>query len=85
MAAVIPLGDEFRRPRRFPAVTTIVIVVNALVFVSELMGGEAFVIRWPEVPAAIVAGHSWITILTAMFMHAGWMYIIGNMAFRLKS
>jgi membrane associated rhomboid family serine protease len=81
MAAVIPLGDESRRPRNFPAVTTVIIIVNALVFVLELMGGEAFVVRWSEVPATIVAGHSWITILTAMFMHAGWMHIIGNMVF----
>ena len=81
MAAMIPLRDESRRPRNFPAVTTIIIIVNALVFVSELMGGEAFVMRWSEVPATIVAGHNWVTILTAMFMHAGWMHIIGNMIF----
>ncbi len=81
MAAVIPLGDESRRPRHFPAVTTIIIVVNALVFVLELTGGEAFVMRWSVVPAAIVSGHNWIMILTAMFLHAGWMHIIGNMVF----
>ena len=81
MAAVIPLGDESRRPRHFPAVTTIIVIVNALVFVSELTGGEEFVMRWSEIPATIVAGHNWITILTAMFMHAGWMHIIGNMVF----
>jgi membrane associated rhomboid family serine protease len=33
------------------------------------------------VPADIVAGRHWITILTAMFMHAGWMHILGNMVF----
>jgi membrane associated rhomboid family serine protease len=33
------------------------------------------------VPADIVAGRNWITILTAMFMHAGWMHIIGNLLF----
>ena len=81
MAGVIPLRDESRRPRHFPAVTTLIIIVNALVFVSELTGGEAFVMRWAEVPAAIVAGHNWITILTGMFMHAGWMHIVGNMIF----
>ena len=37
--------------------------------------------QWSEIPATIVAGHHWITILTAMFMHAGWMHIIGNMVF----
>jgi membrane associated rhomboid family serine protease len=28
-----------------------------------------------------MAGHNWITILTAMFMHAGWAHILGNMLF----
>ena len=55
--------------------------MNVIVFVMELMGGDAFVMKWSEIPANIVAGHHWITILTAMFMHGGWMHIIGNMVF----
>jgi membrane associated rhomboid family serine protease len=51
------------------------------VFAFELMGGETFVQRWSVIPADISRGHHWITILTAMFMHAGWMHIIGNMVF----
>jgi len=78
---MIPLSDATRRPASFPVVTTAIIVVNAFVFVLELMGGDAFVMQWSEIPASIVAGHHWITILTAMFMHAGWMHIIGNMVF----
>jgi membrane associated rhomboid family serine protease len=78
---MIPLGDSSRRPRRFPVVTATIIAVNGVVFVMELMGGDAFVKEWAETPATIVAGHHWITILTAMFMHAGWMHIIGNMVF----
>jgi membrane associated rhomboid family serine protease len=78
---MIPLGDASRRPDRFPAVTVGIIVVNALVFGLELTGGEPFVLRWAEIPATIVAGHRWITILTAMFMHGGWLHIIGNMVF----
>ncbi len=81
MAAMIPLRDESRRPEHFPVVTTIIIIVNALVFVAELTGGDAFVMRWSEVPATIIAGRNWVTVLTAMFMHAGWMHIIGNMIF----
>ena len=81
MGGMIPLSDATRRPARFPVVTTAIIVMNAFVFVLELMGGDPFVIRWSLVPADIVAGHHWITILTAMFMHGGWMHIIGNMVF----
>jgi membrane associated rhomboid family serine protease len=39
------------------------------------------VTSWSVIPADIVAGHSWITILTAMFMHGSWSHIIGNMVF----
>ncbi|HYK87944.1 MAG TPA: rhomboid family intramembrane serine protease [Acidobacteriota bacterium] len=81
MATVIPLRDESRRPEHFPVVTTIIVIVNALVFVAELTGGDAFVMRWSVIPATIVAGRNWVTVLTAMFMHAGWMHIIGNMVF----
>jgi membrane associated rhomboid family serine protease len=78
---VIPLSDASRRPTTFPAVTAAIIVVNVLVFVLELIGGDQFVLRWAVVPADIVAGHHWINILTAMFMHGSWSHIIGNMVF----
>jgi membrane associated rhomboid family serine protease len=55
--------------------------MNACVFVLELMRGEAFVTQWSAIPAQIVSGHHWITILTAMFMHGSWSHIIGNMIF----
>jgi membrane associated rhomboid family serine protease len=78
---MIPLSDASRQPTRFPVITTALIVANAVVFIMEIMGGDAFVDKWAEIPANIVAGHHWVTILTAMFMHAGWMHIIGNMVF----
>jgi membrane associated rhomboid family serine protease len=81
MAAVIPLGDATRRPTRFPVVTAFIIGLNVLVFIVELSAGDAFILRWSVIPADLVAGHHWITILTAMFLHGGWMHIIGNMVF----
>ena len=81
MATVIPLSDVSRRPRNFPIATLLIIVINAFVFVLELMGGEAFVNKWAAIPAQIVSGHHLITILTAMFMHASWSHIFGNMIF----
>jgi len=81
MGGMIPLGDASRRPTRIPVVTILIILVNSFVFVQELMGGEAFVTNWSAIPAQITSGHHWITILTAMFMHASWSHIIGNMIF----
>ena len=81
MGTVIPLSDASRRPVHFPAVTALIILTNAVVFIAELMHGDAFVLKWSAVPADIVAGHHWITILTAMFLHGSWSHIIGNMVF----
>jgi membrane associated rhomboid family serine protease len=78
---MIPLQDESRRPERFPIVTATIIALNALVFILELIGGDAFITQWSVVPADIVAGRHLITILTAMFMHASWSHILGNMVF----
>jgi membrane associated rhomboid family serine protease len=77
----IPLRDISRKPVHRPVITIAIIAVNVLVFGLELAGGDPFVQQWSMVPANIVAGQHWITILTSMFMHGGWMHIIGNMIF----
>lgn len=81
MGGMIPLGDASRRPRRWPLVTVLLIVVNAYVFTRELMYGDSFVFTWSAIPAQITSGHAWLTLLTAMFMHASWLHIISNMIF----
>jgi membrane associated rhomboid family serine protease len=78
---MIPLSDASRRPEHFPIVTTCIILTNFYVFVLELSGGDAFVLKWSAIPANIIAGHHWVTILTAMFMHGSWSHILGNMVF----
>ncbi|HYL11627.1 MAG TPA: rhomboid family intramembrane serine protease, partial [Terriglobales bacterium] len=78
---MIPLTDASRRPVHFPIITICIILTNVFVFVLELTGGDAFVLQWSAIPANIIAGHHWITILTAMFMHGSWSHIIGNMVF----
>jgi membrane associated rhomboid family serine protease len=78
---MIPLKDVSRRPRRAPIVTSAVILVNAFVFLLELTGGDPFVQQWSVIPADVAAGRQLITLLTAMFMHAGWLHIVGNMVF----
>src|SRR3974390_270424 len=78
---LIPLSDASRRPTRFPVGPALIVAINALVFVLELWGGDAFVTKWSVIPVDIVAGRHWITILTGMFMHGSWSHIVGNMVF----
>jgi membrane associated rhomboid family serine protease len=85
---MIPLRDE-NPPLTTPVVTRGLILLNLLVFVFELaLGPErgAFVVDWAVIPARVVAvlsGHEPVaalgTLLTSMFLHAGWLHLIGNM------
>ena len=81
MGGFIPLGDASRRPRQFAVVTVAIILLNVWVFFKELRYGDRFVYLWSAIPIRIVHGHHWITLLTSMFMHGGWMHIIGNMIY----
>jgi membrane associated rhomboid family serine protease len=78
---MIPLVNVDRKPTRVPIMTGLIIVVNLVVFFLELAGGEDFVNRWSLIPSHIMAGHDLITLLTSMFLHAGWEHILGNMLF----
>lgn len=78
---MIPLGDASRRLTSAPVVTILLIAINVVAFLVELAKGDRFVIQWSVTPANISAGRDLVTILTAMFLHASWSHIIGNMVF----
>ena len=81
MGGLIPLGDASRRPRGTSAVTLALIALNVYVFLKELLLGDRFVYAWSAVPVRILHGHHIATLVTSMFLHAGWLHIIGNMVF----
>jgi membrane associated rhomboid family serine protease len=79
---MIPLRST-ERVRAATPVTGILIGINVLVFLYQLSmdqeGLTLFVERWGIVPDAI-SGHLQ-TLLTSMFLHGGWMHLLGNMLF----
>src|SRR5258706_5049380 len=81
---MFPLYDTLR-PRKFPIINWLLIVLNGLVFYYELTLGEhgltRFIQTWGLVPSRLVAdpAGSWITIFTSMFIHGGWFHILSNM------
>ena len=81
MAGFIPLGDASRPPGRVAPVTVLIVLVNVFVFLQELMYGDRFVRAWSVIPIRIMHGNHLITLVTSMFMHGGWMHIIGNMVY----
>jgi membrane associated rhomboid family serine protease len=78
---MIPLNDIDRRPCTFPVVTATIILVNAVIWLVEWVGGDPVMLRLALVPASVTSGHDLYTLLTAMFAHAGWLHIILNMIF----
>ena len=80
---MLPIGDDNTGRRITPVVTYILIALNVLFFLVEMSGGEAFIQRWAFVPRRFLADPAgdFLTLFTAMFMHAGWLHLLGNMLY----
>jgi membrane associated rhomboid family serine protease len=90
---VIPLKDL--QPRRSaPVVTLLLIFANSLVFLYQISlpprAADAFIAHYAVVPTKIsmaLAGHHYslaealVPLFTCMFLHGGWLHILGNMWF----
>jgi membrane associated rhomboid family serine protease len=90
---VIPLQDD-NPTRTFPIVTVLLIVANVLVFLYQISLGsqtDNFIRACAFIPGELVTGQDlpppdcvhpiYLTILTSMFMHGGFLHIAGNMLF----
>jgi membrane associated rhomboid family serine protease len=80
---VFPIGDDNSARRTVPLVTYALIALNVLVFFLELSGGDAFIEKWAFVPSRFLANPfgDFLTLFTAMFMHAGLVHLGGNMLY----
>lgn len=89
---MFPLRD--RNPSgSFPTVTLALIVANSLIFLYEVQLGPAvrqFIFRFALVPAEVTGSLTYGTasfsttvapFFTSMFLHGGWLHLIGNMWF----
>ena len=90
---MIPLKNL--RPRiHFPSITLALIVINFIVFFYQLTldprALQSFIVTYSMIPARaqLALAHSQYTLaqgflplFTSMFLHAGWLHIIGNMWF----
>lgn len=91
---MIPLRDD--NPTEItPVVTVAFIIACVLVFLYEFSlpvpNSEAFVYMYGAIPAVVI-GHAQLppelvglpaygTLITSMFLHGGWMHLIGNMLY----
>lgn len=88
---MIPLKDK-NPSHSFPFVNYLLIAANVIVFFYELSLGpglDAFFVKYGLVPSRYfdaVANHTqlisrYVPFFTSMFIHGGWLHIIGNMWF----
>jgi membrane associated rhomboid family serine protease len=84
---MIPLRDNIATKTK-PVINWLIILANCYVFYLELRvknstGLEKFIEHWAVVPSEFWAHpmEHWTTLVSAAFLHGGWMHIIGNMLF----
>jgi membrane associated rhomboid family serine protease len=77
---MFPIRDT-QRSSTTPVVTVLLIVINLLVFLYELSldpySRNEFVANWALIPDSF----AWLNVITSMFLHGGWMHVLGNMWF----
>ena len=91
---MFPIGDENAKGVGVAWVTMVVIALNVLAYLLEINRPDgaiqAFVQAWGVVPREYSAGMDlpptipypyWSTLVTSMFLHAGWGHLGGNMLF----
>jgi membrane associated rhomboid family serine protease len=84
---MLPISDDIRT-RTLPVVTLALVIANVLLFLYELLLGpnaEALIQAWGAIPAHISRPGEYplasLTLLTSMFLHGGWMHLVGNMLY----
>ncbi len=89
----IPIRDDAPTVRK-PYLTVSLIVVNSLIFFYSISlgarGFQLFTVQFGYIPVEFVSGleltpqlaaSAYLTPFTSMFMHGGWLHLIGNMLF----
>ncbi|MHC9236746.1 rhomboid family intramembrane serine protease [Pseudooceanicola sp. 502str34] len=83
---MFPLRDH-NPSGRTPYVTYLLMVANTLVFVSYLAlftdeaALMAFFDQWAMIPARVMSGDGYHTLVSSMFLHGGFLHLAGNMLF----
>lgn len=81
---MIPLHDD--NPRLMtPFVNYGLIALNVLVFLRQFsmpeVDHQAFVYTYGAIPAEIIAGQGYYSLVTSMFLHGGLLHLLSNMLY----
>ncbi len=82
---IFPIGDDNITGGHKPLVAYLLIGVNVLVFLYQIQLPQGqlagFFQEFGVIPWELFNGQNRHTLLTNMFLHGGWMHLIGNMLF----
>jgi membrane associated rhomboid family serine protease len=81
----IPIGDDQVHGGYKPIFTYALILLNVAVFFYEITipveTSELFILQFGAIPSHILSGQDYLTLISCMFLHGGWLHLIGNMLF----
>jgi len=75
---MIPLRDVIPS-RTTPYITVTIIALNAVAWIFEIMLPHDALNEFLTIYGVVPAYFSYPTLVTSMFLHGGWMHVIGNM------
>lgn len=78
---IFPIGDDQVIGGYKPIFSYAFIGLNIIFFLLQLTTPDLFICEYGAIPYEVVRGQDTFTLLTSMFMHGGWMHLIGNMLF----
>lgn len=83
---IFPIGDDQIKGGYKPIFSYAFIALNIILFLYEMYlqsNGQlnSFIDEYGAIPTDIVQGENYFTLFTNMFLHGGWMHLIGNMVF----
>ncbi|RJS78450.1 rhomboid family intramembrane serine protease [Candidatus Bathyarchaeota archaeon] len=87
---MFPIRD-LNKPLKTPHVNRLLLVANIIIFAvywlssQNIFLNEKFAMDIEEkfvmIPESILQGKQLYTLFTSMFMHAGWLHLLGNMLY----
>ena len=82
---IFPVGDDQIKGGNLPIFSYLFLAINIGIFIYQVSLSdtllESFVYHYGTIPTEIVNGVDLFTLLTNMFLHGGFMHLIGNMLF----
>ena len=78
---IFPVGDDQVKGGHKPLFSYAFIGINVIIFLIQLSVTGNLICDFSTIPDEVLKGESLHTTITSMFLHGGWMHLLGNMLF----